>query len=97
MNIREVVGLLLLVVSLILFPFGYWLHDAWYLVSVILVCIGAFFFFTHRMSKKLRKPLPDTDHLRDPLVRDDLQGFPGGRIRDTHKADSDIDIDADGE
>lgn len=45
----------------------------------------------------LLETLPDTDHLRAPLVRDDLRGFPGSRIRDTHKADSDIDIDGDGE
>lgn len=93
MNIREVVGLILLVVGLILFPFGYWLHQGWYLAAMILVFIGAFFFFTDRMSKKASEPLHDTNHLRDPLVRDDLRGFPGGRIRDTHKADSDIDID----
>lgn len=52
MSIREVVGLILLVVGFILFPFGYWLHQAWYLVAVMMVCMGAFLFFTHRMSKK---------------------------------------------
>lgn len=59
MNIREVVGLILLVMGVILFPFGYWLHHVWYLwylVAVMLVFIGAFLFFTHRMSKSFGNP-----------------------------------------
>lgn len=55
MSVRESAGLILLVVSLVLFPFGYWLHQAWYLVAMTLACIGAFFMFlTQRMSRRLR-------------------------------------------
>jgi len=95
MNIREVAGLIFLVVSLILFPFGYWLHKAWYLIALALACIGAFMFFTRRISEKLPSTPPDTDHLNAPVVPSHLRGFPGGRIRDTHKPD--LDIDSDGE
>lgn len=95
MNIREVAGLIFLVVSLILFPFGYWLHKAWYLFALALGCIGAFMFFTRRISENPPSTLPDTDHLKAPAIPSNLRGFPGGRIRNTEKAD--IDIDSDGE
>lgn len=97
MNIRELAGLILLVVSLILFPFGYWIHRAWYFVALALACIGAFMFFTRRISGKIPPRLPDTDHLNSPLIPSHLRGFPGGRIREHHKTDSETDIDGDGE
>jgi uncharacterized membrane protein YfcA len=93
MNIREVAGLILLIVSLILFPFGYWLHRAWYIVALVLACIGAFMFFTRRISDKASPTHADTDHLNAPIIPSDLRGFPGGRIRETHKTDVDIDGD----
>lgn len=75
MTIHEVVGVILLVASLIPFSFGYRLHHAWNLASVILVYIDAFFFFTHHMSKKLRNLSLIRIISETSLVRDDLQGF----------------------
>ena len=95
MTIREVVGLILLIVSIILLPFGFWLSRTWYIVALVLACLGGVMFFTRRISEKTSQNFPDSNHLNVPIVRDELRGFPGGRTRDTHSTH--LDIDGDGE
>ena len=95
MSLRESVGLVFVFVSVILLPFGYWVHRVWFVADIVLACVGGPLFFTGRMSRKaLRTPdLPD--HLNPPLVPDQLRGFPGHRVTESHN--SELEIDGDGE
>jgi hypothetical protein len=95
MSLRESVGLAFVFVSVILFPFGYWVHRVWFVAAVGLACVGGPLFFTGRMPRKALRTPDVPNHLDAPIVPSHLRGFPGYRI--TENQNSDLDTGGDGE
>lgn len=93
MSLRELFGLIMLIIAAILFPFGYWLHRGWYLAALLLAAIGCALFPTGRISRRASRVAEAPDHLNPPLIPNHLRGFPGAKISSGTEIDLDIDVD----
>ena len=94
-NIRDVLGVVLLVTGITIFPFGYWVSVKWYFVALLLAIVGAALFFSERISRRFAGSRTVEGHIDPPVLTKELRGFPGAKI-ESHEA-FDITGDADGD
>lgn len=78
MNLREGVGLLLLLCGVALMPFVWWLSRGWLFVVLALMCIGGPLFFSARRARRMAR----TDERSRLLVLGEAKGFAGHRAFD---------------
>lgn len=78
MNLREGLGLLLLLGGVALMPFTWWLSRGWLFVVLALVGGGGPLFLTARRARRIAQ----TDDRSGPLVLGEARGFAGYRAFD---------------
>jgi len=78
MNLREGLGLVLLLAGVALLPFAWWLSRGWLVVTLALVCVGGPLFFTARRARRMAQ----ADDRSGPLVLGEAKGFAGHRAFD---------------
>ena len=78
MNLREGLGLLLLLGGVALAPFAWWLSRGWLFVVLALVCVGGPLFFSARRARRMAQ----ADDRSGPLVLGEARGFAGHRAFD---------------
>lgn len=78
MNVREGLGLVLLLVGVALLPFAWWLSRGWLFVTLALVCVGGPLFFTARRARRMAQ-MDDRSGLP---VLGEARGFAGHRAFD---------------
>ncbi len=85
MSLREIAGLTLLMIAVVMMPFGYWLSFKWFLAALAFALPGAFLFFSARV---LRQKMQHDDFLDIPLSKD-MKGFHGAKLFDGLEHDDD--------
>ena len=78
MNLRESLGLVLLLAGVALLPFAWWLSRGWFFVTLVLIGVGGPLFFTARRARRMAQ----TDDHSGPLVLGEAKGFAGHRAFD---------------
>lgn len=78
MNLREGMGLVLLLGGVALMPFAWWLSRGWLFVVLALVGVGGPLFFTARRARRMAQ----TDDRAGPLLLGEARGFAGHRAFD---------------
>lgn len=83
MNLREGLGLVLLLGGVAVMPFAWWLSRGWLFVALALVGIGGPLFFSARRARRMAQA-----HDRSgPLVLGEAKGFAGHRAFDESSDD----------
>jgi hypothetical protein len=95
MNLREVLGLVLLIAGIMLFPFGYWMNVKWYFIALLPVFMGGALFFSERLSRRLSSSSIIESHIDPPVLTKELRGFPGAKIETHETLDVTGDVDGD--
>lgn len=93
LSIFEMLGLSLWICAAVIFPFGYWIHVAWYFVALVLTVVGGLCFFSSRIIGKSLGAEPHPDHLGAPVITRELRGFSGSKITTEHEVDPGIEWD----
>lgn len=76
---RGVAGLVLLSLSFMIAPFGYWLSFKWALVALLFGVAGSFLYFTARTARKFLEQDPGA---ADVYPSRDMKGFNGASFFD---------------
>ncbi len=96
---REVAGIALVVVAIAIAPAGWFWSGAWWAVSVVLVFVGCFLFYSQRVQRRERKDrdLNANDNPGDAVDRYAPGPLSPSRVRRTDSDSSDSGGDFDGD
>lgn len=81
MSTREVIGVLIVIVGVVVAPFGHWMARIFYLIGFGFVLAGAYLVFFGRRARK--REIPEYNDPNCPGVPPvgDAKGFHGAAVR----------------
>lgn len=95
MRVLQIIGILLIVIGVVIMPFGHWLNRIYYLIAIFIAVIGVLLIAKRLLAhwQKDNKALTELDNI--PPVSGEARGFHGSQLFHDATDNSEIDDGSD--